>query len=96
MSRIYTFLLPANPQLSHYIIIHAGGLLDRVEGGYYPRPSPLDLDVKLSPHPAPDVLNFRFCSCGYNRGSFRGLLEGCFFSSSSGFYLHDVGVLFRH
>jgi hypothetical protein len=25
------------------------------------RPSLLDPDVRLSPHPAPDVLNFRFC-----------------------------------
>ncbi|AFW96679.1 hypothetical protein ANA_C20226 [Anabaena sp. 90] len=26
-----------------------------------PRPSQLDPGVRLSPHPAPDVLSFRFC-----------------------------------
>ncbi len=36
-----------------------------------PRPSHLNLGVRLSPHPASDVLSFRFCSCEYNRGNFR-------------------------
>jgi hypothetical protein len=28
-----------------------------------PRPSLLEPDVRVSVHPAPDVLSFRFCSC---------------------------------
>ena len=40
-----------------------------------PRPSHLDLDVRVSVHPAPDVLSFRFCSCGRSHGSFHELLE---------------------
>ena len=61
-----------------------------------PRPSLLDLDVRLSPHPAPDVLSRNFCSCGDNRGSFRVRLEGSLVSSFYGSHLHDVGVPFRH
>jgi len=45
-------------------------------GNIISRPSQLDPDVPLSRHPAPDVLSFRVCSCEYNRGSFRELLEG--------------------
>jgi len=41
-----------------------------------PCPSLLDPGVRLSPHPAPDVLSFRFCSCVCNRGSFHEWLEG--------------------
>jgi hypothetical protein len=41
-----------------------------------PCPSLLNLGVQLSLHPASDVLSFRFCSCEYNRGSFREWLEG--------------------
>ena len=40
-----------------------------------PRPSHLDLDVRVSVHPAPDVLSFRVCSYGHNRDSFHGPLE---------------------
>ena len=49
----------------------------RVEsrGNIISRPSLLNLGVRLSPHPASDVLSFRFCSCEYNRGSFREWLE---------------------
>ena len=46
-------------------------------GDTIPRTSQLDLGVRVSPHPAPDVLSFRFCSCVDNRGSFREPLEGC-------------------
>lgn len=61
-----------------------------------PRPSLLAPDVQVSPHPAPDVLSFRFCSCVRNRGSFRELLEGFYTSSCCGFYLHGVDVPFHH
>ena len=33
-----------------------------------PRPSLLEPDVKLSPHPAPEVLSLSFCSCEFDRG----------------------------
>ena len=45
-------------------------------GGIILRTSQLDPDVLVSPHPAPDVLGLRLCSCGYNRGSFREPLRG--------------------
>ncbi len=40
-------------------------------GSIISRPSQLDPDVQVSPHPAPDVLSFRVCSCECSRGSFR-------------------------
>jgi hypothetical protein len=43
------------------------------------RTSQLDPDVLVSPHPAPDVLGLRLCSCGDNRGSFREPLEVIYF-----------------
>jgi hypothetical protein len=61
-----------------------------------PRPSQLDPDVRLSMHPAPDVLSRGFCSCGGSRGSFREWLEGYFSSSYYGCHLHDGGVPSRH
>jgi hypothetical protein len=61
-----------------------------------PRPSQLDPGVRLSPHPAPDVLSFRFCSCGYNRGSFHELLEGFWVYHSYGFHLYDASVPSHH
>ena len=65
-------------------------------GDIIPRPSQLELDVRLSPHPAPDVLGLRLCSCEYNRGSFHELLEGCFSSSYCDFHQCDVDVLSLH
>ena len=59
------------------------------------RTSQLDPDVRFSPHPAPDVLGSRLCSCGDSRGSFREPLEGCLFSSYYGFHLHGVDVPFH-
>ena len=64
--------------------------------GIIPRPSLLNLGVRLSPHPASDILSFRFCSCEYNRGSFHELLEGFWFSSFGGFHQHDEDVPSRH
>ena len=64
-------------------------------GDIIPRTSQLDLGVRLSPHPAPDVLSFRFCSCVDNRGSFREPLEGCLFSNYCGDHLHDADVPFH-
>ena len=46
-----------------------------------PRPSRLDLDVRISTHLAPDILSLRFCSCDDSRGSFHGLLQGFWASS---------------
>ncbi len=60
------------------------------------RPSQLDLGVRVSPHPAPDVLSFRVCSCECSRGSFREWLEGYFSSNLSGFHRHDGDVPSRH
>ncbi len=77
---------------SKYSVIFLSGTTGRVEGGYYTSPLSVDLDVRLSVHPAPDVLTFRFCSCGCSRGSFRGLLEDCLSSNLSGFHLHGVSV----
>ena len=59
-------------------------------GDIIPRPSHLDLDVPISVHPAPDVLSFRFCSCGDSHDNFHGWLEGYFSSSYCGFHLRDV------
>ena len=44
--------------------------------GIIPGTSQLDPDVLVSPHPAPDVLGLRFCSCVGNRGNFREPLRG--------------------
>ncbi|WP_236721401.1 HPP family protein [Trichormus sp. NMC-1] len=46
-----------------------------------PRPSQLNLGVRLSSHPASDVLSFGACSCVCNRGSFHEWLEGFYFSN---------------
>jgi hypothetical protein len=61
-----------------------------------PRPSQLDPDVPVSVHPAPDVLGFRFCSCGCGRDKIRGLLEGYFSSSYYGCHrLESMFALLR-
>jgi len=75
---------------------HGGIRLVESREDIIPRPSHLNLGVRLSPHPASDVLSFRFCSCVYNHGSFRVLLEGFYFSSSYDFHLHGVDVPFHH
>ncbi len=74
---------------------HSDYALVESRGDIIPRPSQLDPDVLVSPHPAPDVLGLRLCSCGDNRGSFREPLEGCLFSNYYGFRLHDVDVPFH-
>ena len=73
------------------------GSTSRVEsrGDIIPRPSHLDPSVRLSPHSAPDVLSFRFCSCGLSHGSFRGWLEGFQSSSFCGYHLCDVNAPFH-
>jgi hypothetical protein len=50
-------------------------------GDIIPRTSQLNLGVRLSPHPASDVLSLRFCSCGYNRENSHELLLDYSFSS---------------
>jgi hypothetical protein len=70
-------------------------ILVESRGDIIPRPSQLDPDVLVSPHPAPDVLGLRLCSCGDNRGSFRELLEGYLFSNYYGNHLHDADVPFH-
>ncbi len=64
-------------------------------GGIILRTSQLEPDVLVSPHPAPDILSFRFASCGYNRGSFREPLEGCLFSNYCGNHPHGVDEPFH-
>jgi len=61
-----------------------------------PCPSLLNLGVRLSPHPASDILSFRFCSYGYNRGSFHELLEGFLVSNCYDWHQHDVNVPSHH
>ncbi len=61
-----------------------------------PRPSLLNLDVRLSVHPASDALSFCFCSCGGIGDSFRERLEDYLSSSSCGSHLCDGDVPFRH
>ena len=58
-----------------------------------PRPSLLDLGVRLSPHPAPDILSFRFCSCVEIGDMIDVLLQDSSYSNSGDFRLHDVDVL---
>jgi hypothetical protein len=58
-------------------------------GVIIPRTSPLDPDVRVSVHPAPDVLSFCFCSCASNHDSFHGLLLDYFLTSWHGFRLYD-------
>lgn len=72
--------------------------LARVESreAIMPRPSLLDLDMRLSVHPAPDVLSFRFCSCDGVWGNSGEQLEDCFSSSCYDFHLRGVVVLSRH
>jgi hypothetical protein len=41
-----------------------------------PRPSQLDLDVRISTHLAPDILSLRFYSCDDSHGSFHVMLQG--------------------
>jgi hypothetical protein len=64
-------------------------------GDIISRTSQLDPDVLVSPHPAPDVLGLRLCSCGDNRGSFREPLRGYLFSNYYGNRLHDADVPFH-
>jgi hypothetical protein len=51
----------------------------------------LNLGVRLSPHPASDVLRLRFCSCVCNRGNSRELLLDYFSDSWRGFRRCDAG-----
>ncbi|MGQ4648870.1 hypothetical protein [Lyngbya aestuarii] len=72
--------------------------LIRVEsmGGIILRTSHLDPDVRLSEHPAPDILSRSFCLCGVVGGSFGGQLEGSFSSNCYGFRLHGADESFPH
>ena len=58
-----------------------------------PRPSLLDLGVRFSPHPAPDILSFCLSSCEGIGDSSDVLLLGSFHSNSGDFRLHGVNVL---
>lgn len=51
----------------------------------------LNLGVRLSPHPASDVLSLRFCSCACNRGNSRESLQDYFSSSWRDFHQCDAG-----
>lgn len=84
------------PKIFSLAILSFSFLLVGSRGDIIPRPSHLEPDVRVSLHPAPDILSFRFCSCGCSRGSFREWLEGCFSSNYYGFHLHDEDVPSRH
>ena len=58
------------------------------------RTSQLDLGVRFSPHPAPDILNLRFCSCVDNRDTIHVLLLSYFVSNYHDFHQRDVDVLY--
>ena len=61
------------------------------------RTSHLDLDVRLSVHPAPENLNLSdFCSCGDSGDSFYGLLTGFGIPSYRGSHRCDVTLRFLH
>ena len=77
------------------VAILASKRLVESRGDIIPRPSRLDLGVRVSPHPAPDVLGLRLYSCGDNRGSFREPLEDYLFSNYYGNHLHDADVPFH-
>ena len=72
------------------------GFLVGSKYGIIHRSSHLDLDVKLSPHPVPDVLGLRLCPCGCNRDSFREWLKGYCFSNYYVCHRHDGVVPFLH
>ena len=57
--------------------------------GITQRPSPLDPDVPVSVHPAPDNLD---CSCGCNRGKIRESHSGSSVSNLRGCRRCDAGV----
>ena len=65
-------------------------------GDIIPRTSQLELGVRLSPHPAPDVLSLRFCSCDCNRGNSHELLQDSFSSSWHDFHRCDAGEPVLH
>jgi hypothetical protein len=58
--------------------------------------SQLNLGVRLSPHPASDVLSLRFCSCVCNRGNSHELLQDYFSSSWRDFRRCDAGEPVPH
>ena len=63
-------------------------------GGIIPRTSQLNLDVRLSVHPASETLSLCFCSCAGNRDRIRVLLQGYPASNSHDFHLRGANVLF--
>ncbi|MEH2295852.1 hypothetical protein [Nostoc sp.] len=65
-------------------------LLVESMAGIIPRTSQLEPDVRLSPHPAPDVLSLRFCSCACSRGMTHVMLRG--YLSSSWHDFHRCGA----
>jgi hypothetical protein len=64
-------------------------------GSIISRPSLLDLGVRFSSHPAPDILNLRFCPCGCNRGMIHVLLQGCSAFDCCDYRLRGVDGLFH-
>ena len=56
----------------------------------------LNLGVRLSPHPASDVLSLRFCSCVCNRDNSHELLLDYFSSNWHDFRRCGVGEPFPH
>ncbi len=56
----------------------------------------LNLGVRLSPHPASDVLSLHFCSCVCNRGNSHELLQDYFSSSWRDFHRCDADESVLH
>ena len=61
--------------------------------GITPRTSLFNLGVRVSLHPAFDVLSFRICPCADNHGMIHVLLQGFAISNYYDFHLRDVDVL---
>ena len=61
------------------------------KAGIIPRSSLLNLDVRLSSHPASDSIRQCLCSCVRNRGMTHVEPPDCCISSFGDFHLYDAG-----
>ncbi len=61
------------------------------KGAIMPRSSLLDLDVRLSVHPAPDSIRQCLCTCERNRGMTHAEPPDCCISSFGDFHLCGAG-----
>ncbi len=70
-----------------------GEVLVESRGAIALRPSLLNLDVRLSPHPASDSIRHCLCSCVNNRGNSHVEPPGFLVSSCGDFYLCGASEL---